>query len=148
MKRPIRTKLMSQAFGNLKLNSENIFAGKAMISGSFIDILVEVNPEDNSHAEYLATVKSCEKIYQSLSPDQIEAFKVKAAKDITVAAYGPIEQAIENDILRLSNDMTLTKIMLFPSGAILYWKSSNIFPHMELSLQFDSDFHIEDIIIL
>ncbi len=148
MKRPIRTKLVSQTFGTLKLQSENIFAGKVMISRSFIDIIIEVDPEDHSHADYLATVKRCEKIYQGLSSDLIEAFKIKASKDITVAAYEPIEQAIDNDIVSLSNDMTLSKIMLFRSGGILYWKSTSIFPHMEISLQFDSDFHIEDIIIL
>lgn len=148
MKSPIPTKLVSQSFGTLKLKSEDIFAGKVMMSGSFIDILVEVTPDDNSHADYLATVKRCEKIYQGLSSDLVEAFKVKAAKDITIAAYESTEQAINNDILSLSNDMTLTKIMLFHSGGILYWKSTSIFPHMEISLQFDSDFHIEDIIVV
>ncbi|MEP3890397.1 MAG: hypothetical protein ABJN69_08005 [Hellea sp.] len=139
--------IQSEVFGPLNPASTDILEGRCEISKSDISVMIQAEIENATRDQWLKTVTICEKIFMNLSEDIISSFRDVLGTRVTSAAFGPIGQEVGGDAKGLSEDLRLRKVMFFENGGCLFWASPNYIPDMELSLQFDLNFDVEEIIV-
>lgn len=139
--------IQSEVFGPLVFDSADSLKGRCEISGSAIIIMIQAEIENSTLEQWLKLIAKCERIFMNLSEDTISNFRGIMGAQVTEATYEPIGQEVREDAKSLSDDLDLKKIILFDGGGCLYWRSPKYVPDMELSLQFDLNYEVEDIMV-